>query len=50
MHGREIRRKGLFNADVSALSAFSLLEMPTWLGRHAAEYNIKWVSRKIVIF
>jgi len=32
MRGMGIRRTGLFNADLAALSAFLLPVMPMWLG------------------
>ena len=40
-----IPRIGLFNADVAALSAFSLPVMPTWLGNQQNTTLKDWVER-----
>jgi len=40
-----IRRIGLFNADVAALSAFSLPEISTWLDNEQNIIFEEWVNR-----
>ena len=45
VYGTGIRTIGLFNADLAALSAFSLPDIPTWLGNQQNMILKDWVIK-----